>query len=347
MRPGVRNMPRRDIVLIGASAGGLESMQELVAALPAELRASLLVVLHTSKHAGSVVPEILNRKGKFRAIHPEDGARIEPGQIYVAPPDFHMIVEDGHLRVIQGPRENRHRPAIDPLFRSAAAAYGPRVAGVILSGLLDDGTAGLMVVRAAGGEAIVQDPDTALFSSMPRSALRQVPQAHVASIDEIANLLLRLSRQEVPETVSSRSAKVVAARKEVKLAEASMSEIANEARGGSPSQFACPDCGGVLWEMEDSGFLRFRCRVGHAFTAAYLDAEQQRAVEGALWAGLRALEERSSLYKRMAELTQMPSLRLEYETSAGELGSQAKTLRDFLVDVNSREEERPTVERSA
>jgi two-component system chemotaxis response regulator CheB len=257
--------------------------------------------------------------------------------MYIAPPDYHMIVEDGRLRMVQGPRENRHRPAIDPLFRSAAMAYGPRVIGVILSGLLDDGTAGLMVVHAAGGKAIVQEPRTALFASMPTSALRQVPEAVAVPLREIADLLLKLSREEVPDT-TPRGAAVVAEQKEIKLAEADMPEIENDGRRGKPSQFACPDCGGVLWEIDDTGFLLFRCRVGHAFTAAHLDAEQHRAVEAALWAALRALEERASLYRNMAERVrsaQLGALQKEYEASAREQEAQANTLRDFLLDLNS------------
>jgi two-component system chemotaxis response regulator CheB len=165
----------RDIVVIGASAGGLEALRGILSGLPQDLEAAILIVLHTANHSGSLLPEILERACSLPVSHPRDGDRIQRGRVYIAPPGFHMVVEEGFLRVLQGPRENLQRPAIDPLFRSAAAAYGRRAIGVILSGMLDDGTAGLMVVNASGGEAIVEDPQSALFSSMPRSALDQFP----------------------------------------------------------------------------------------------------------------------------------------------------------------------------
>jgi two-component system, chemotaxis family, protein-glutamate methylesterase/glutaminase len=188
----------RDIVVIGASAGGLEALRGILSGLPQDLEAAILIVLHTANHSGSLLPEILERACSLPVSHPRDGDRIQRGRVYIAPPGFHMVVEEGFLRVLQGPRENLQRPAIDPLFRSAAAAYGRRAIGVILSGMLDDGTAGLMVVNASGGEAIVEDPQSALFSSMPRSALDHVPSAHVAPLPELPAMLLHLIRQELP-----------------------------------------------------------------------------------------------------------------------------------------------------
>ncbi len=248
-----------------------------------------------------------------------------------------MVVEEGFLRVLQGPRENLQRPAIDPLFRSAAAAYGRRVIGVILTGTLDDGTAGLMVVNASGGEAIVEDPQSALFSSMPGSALDHVPNAHVAPLPEVPAILLRLLRQELPQQSNSIKAPLGAA-KETRIAELDMAEISSEARLGKPSPFACPDCGGVLWEIEQNGFLRFRCRVGHALTAKYLGAERWHAIESALWEALRALEESACLYRRMAGRAQSSCQDLParlYEERASNTESNSRILRDFLLRVNS------------
>ena len=334
-------MAHRDMVVIGASAGGLEALQRLLAALPANLDAAVLVVLHTSNHEGSVLPNILGRAGPLPAIHPEDGAPIRKGHVYIAPPNLHMIVADGHLQLIPGPRENLHRPAIDPLFRSAAAAYGGRVIAVVLTGLLDDGTSGLMVVRASGGEALVQDPETATFSSMPRSALKQVPDAHVLALEKIPDMLVRLIRDKLPaEAAAGKFPRQ--ADKDIKIAEFDMSEIENEQRLGSPSEFACPDCGGVLWEIVESNFLRYRCRVGHAFTAKYLEAEQRHAIESALWAALRALEESISLSHRLAKRAgdwQQSALYDLYRERADAKETHAKILRDFLLQVNSRGEE--------
>ncbi|MGA8531572.1 MAG: chemotaxis protein CheB, partial [Acidobacteriaceae bacterium] len=259
-------MKHRDVIAIGASAGGIEALRQLLGALPGTLEAAVLVVLHTTGRGGSLLPQILGRASRLEVSHPGDGERMQQGHIYVAPPDFHMLVEDGRLRVLQGPRENLHRPAIDPLFRSAAVAAGRRVIGVVLTGLLDDGTSGLMVVKAHGGAAIVQDPRTAMFSAMPENALEQVPGATVLPLDQIAAELVRLVNEELPETgpVLVRSA---VEEKETRLLEQAMPQIENGERPGDPSVFACPDCGGVLLEMEQNGFLRFRCRVGHAFTA--------------------------------------------------------------------------------
>jgi two-component system, chemotaxis family, protein-glutamate methylesterase/glutaminase len=191
-------MDHCDIIVIGASAGGLEAISQILAALPHDLAATVFIVLHTANRAESLLPNIFERAGNLPASHPRDGEAIERGKVYIAPPGFHMIVEEGYLRVLQGPRENLHRPAIDPLFRSAAAAYGPRVIGVILTGMLDDGTAGLMLVSAGGGEAIVQDPESALFAEMPKSALDHVSQAQAVPLRDIPERLLQLVRSPLP-----------------------------------------------------------------------------------------------------------------------------------------------------
>jgi two-component system, chemotaxis family, protein-glutamate methylesterase/glutaminase len=334
----------RDIVVIGASAGGLEAIGRILGAIPGDLDASILLVLHTAEHSRSLLPQIFERAGKLPASHPEDGEKIQRGRVYIAPPGFHMIVDDGHLRVLQGPRENLHRPAIDPLFRSAAAAYGPRVIGVILTGMLDDGTGGLMAVSAAGGEAIVQDPESALYGSMPRSALDNVSKARPTPLDDIPELLLRLIRSPLPAGLSRPRKAPMGAAKESRIAELDMEEIANEERLGRPSPFACPDCGGVLWEIEQNGFLRFRCRVGHAFTAKYLGAEQRHAVETALWEALRALEESASLYRRMAERATASHHDLPaqlYQERASDTEANSRVLRDFLLQVNVGDDPEP------
>jgi two-component system chemotaxis response regulator CheB len=255
-----------------------------------------------------------------------------------------MIVEDGLLRVVQGPRENLQRPAVDPLFRSAAAAYGPRVIGIILTGMLDDGTAGLMVVRASGGEAIVQDPKTALYPGMPRSALTHVPDARSIPLCEIPALLLQLIRRPLPPATRHPSKAAARAAQETRIAELDMNEISSEDKLGRPSPFACPDCGGVLWEIEENGFLRFRCRVGHALTARYLGAEQRHAVETALWEALRALEESASLYRRMAARATQSSHLLpaqQFEERASNTEANSRILRDFLLKVNTGESNDP------
>ncbi len=334
-------MANRNLVVIGASAGGLQALQTLLSRLPRNFGAAVLVVLHTANHVDSVLPRILGRAGPLPAFHPEDGTQIRKGDIYIAPPNFHMLVEDGSVRVIQGPRENLHRPAIDPLFRTAAVHYGPRVIGIVLTGALDDGTSGLMMVRASGGKAIVQDPATALFPSMPRSALKHVPDAYVMRVENMAEFLKRLTSEELPLraiAMTPPSSGTTDARR----AEPEMSGFEDELYAGKPSQFACPDCGGVLWEIDEHGFLRFRCRVGHAFTAKHLEAQQRHAVEAALWAGLRALEESISLSHRMekrASDSHQSALVDLYRDRAAGKEQHAKVLRDFLLQVNSVDDE--------
>ncbi len=332
-------MKHRDLIVMGASAGGIEAVRRVLGGLPEDLEAAVLVVLHTSGRSGGLLPQILGRASVLKASHPVDGEGMQRGHIYVAPPDFHLLVEDGHLRVLQGPRENLNRPAIDPLFRSAAVAAGRRVIGVVLTGLLDDGTSGLMVVKARGGAAIVQDPETAMFSAMPKSALEQVPQATVLPLERIAEELVRLVGQELPPEASSAPARETWEEKETQLLEREMPQIRNGERPGEPSVFACPDCGGVLWKMDEDGFLRYRCRVGHAFTANHLGAEQRHAVETALWSALRALEESASLYHRLAKRAapgrEMTASR--FLDRAKNTEQNARVLREYLVQVNQAE----------
>ncbi len=335
-------MPKRDIIVIGASAGGLDALRQLNCDIPPDLPASLFAVLHTSNHSPSRLPEVISRGGRLRAVHPEDGAPIENGRIYVAPPDFHLILEPGTIRVVKGPRENLHRPAIDPLFRSAAAVFGPRVIGVVLSGVLDDGTSGLMAVRSAGGAAVVQDPATALYPDMPRSALAYVPDALLASPSEIPSLLSQLTSEEVAGARPVLADSQAALQKETRFAEFDMRQIEDESSLGEPSVYGCPDCGGVLWKIDDGGFQRYRCRVGHAFTSKYLSHEQEQTYEKALWAALRTVEESASLAKRMAvrarDLNQLRSARI-HEQRALSRYQDAGTLRRMLASLSSSNNE--------
>jgi len=336
-------VPNRDLIVIGASAGGIEALQQVCGALPSNLNAAVIVVLHSSPNSGGLLPKLLTRVGRIPAVHPKNGEPIQKGMIYVAPPDYHLIVEPGLCRIIHGPRENHSRPAIDPTFRSAAVNYGRRVIGVVLTGLLDDGTSGLMVIRAHGGAAVVQHPRSAMFPAMPESALERVPDAYIASLDEIPALLEKLVADEIQVEPEPKKAKADrSTNSEIRLAELDMSEVENEIRNGHPSSFACPECGGVLWEIDQSGLLRFRCRVGHAYTARHLRAEQRHAVEAALWAALRALEESASLYRRMAMRARNnnhdKSMQV-YEERAENAEGNSRTLRDFLVHVNANEVE--------
>ena len=292
-------MQTKQIVLVGASGGGIEALKTLVAALPADFPAPLCVVLHIAPQSPGLLDEILTRSGPLPASNAISGEWLRSGHIYVAPPDFHLVVEPGRLRVTKGPRENRFRPAIDPLFRSAAQVYGPGAIGVILTGSLDDGAAGLWAVKQLGGVAIVQDPDDALFPGMPQHALDHVKVDHVAPLDAIAPLLVELTTvtKEVPaEFPVPEQLKV-----EVKIAMEQNPIDAGLEGIGVPSSFACPECHGVLLQLKEGNRTRFRCHTGHAFSVASLLAAVSEGIEDSLWNAIRALEEGQLLMTRMAE----------------------------------------------
>jgi two-component system, chemotaxis family, protein-glutamate methylesterase/glutaminase len=290
---------RRDLVVVGASAGGVEALRELVRGLPPDFDATIFAVLHIAPGTPSILPEILTRAGALNARHPEpsgtDGS-FQPRTIYVAPPDRHMIIEGDRVLAVVSGKENRHRPAIDPLFRSAARFHGPRVIGVILTGALDDGTVGLAAVKRMGGLAVVQDPGDALFPSMPRSAMSHVAVDHCVPLAEIPGLLTRLIREELSEPAVAVPDELDV---ETKLATGG-SEPSDVDKLGTHSMFTCPECKGALWELNDKRVLRFRCHVGHALTAESLAADQSEALEATLWAAVRAFEERAALGERMA-----------------------------------------------
>ena len=291
-------MPRHDVIVIGASAGGVEALITLVGSLPADLPAAIFLVLHIPAQSPSLLPDILNRVGPLHALHPVDGQTIQYGHIYVAPPDHHLMIEEGIVRVIRGPKENRHRPAIDPLFRSAARTYGTRVVGIILTGSMDDGTAGLLAIKRRGGKTIVQDPQDALFSSMPQSAIAHVEVDHVMPLSDMGPLLTQLVHEQATEQGSFPVSEVM--EMETKLAAMDMREGQYGENVGTPSVFSCPECGGVLWEVHDGNLLRFRCRVGHAYSVDSVLAGQTETVEEALWTALKTLQESASLSRRLA-----------------------------------------------
>jgi two-component system, chemotaxis family, protein-glutamate methylesterase/glutaminase len=293
-------MAGHDIVAIGASAGGVETLIELVGGLPADLPAAVFIVLHIPAHAVSALPRILGRHCELPVEHPEDGTAIKHGHIYVAPPDYHLLVKPRRIRLTRGPSENGHRPAVDPLFRSAARSYGPRVIGVVLSGALNDGTAGLWTIKSTGGLAVVQDPRDALYSGMPSSAIEHVPVDYILPLAEMPSALAKMVRQPVTEQPNpgENESKI---EYETEMAELDEKALEGYHRAGRPSEFGCPACGGVLYELHEGNILRFRCRVGHAYTAETLVAEQSDGLEEALWVALRALEERVALFKRLAE----------------------------------------------
>jgi two-component system chemotaxis response regulator CheB len=321
-----------DVVVIGASAGGVEALCTLVSMLPSDLPASIFIVLHIPAQSPSLLPEILSRQGPLHSKHPENGEQIRHGQIYVAPPDLHMLVGQGHIRLSRGPKENRHRPAIDVLFRSAALNYGTRVIGIILTGSLDDGTAGMLAIKRRGGMTVVQNPADAMYPSMPQSALTHVQIDQCMSLTEIGQMLPSLVAEPAPPQAAYPVPQEM--EEEVKIAEMDMAEMNSSTHAGVPSAFTCPDCGGTLWEIHDGNLVRFRCRVGHSFSLESMLAGQNEALEQALWVALETLEETASLQRRMmddAHARGQHWLARRFEERVRKAEKNATLLRDVLL----------------
>jgi two-component system chemotaxis response regulator CheB len=323
-------MPDHDIVVVGASAGGVEALADLAGSLPADLPAAVFVVLHVPAAVTSALPDILSRQGPLPASHVKDGEQIEPGRIYVAPPDHHLLLRSGHVHLRRGPRENGHRPAVDPLFRSAAREYASRVIGVVLSGALDDGTAGLVAIKARGGLAVVQEPADALYTGMPGSALEHVQVDHVLPVASMGPLLARLAKEPAADAPPAPAVMNV----EVEVEGFSLEAMEGE-HPGKPSGFSCPDCNGVLWEIQDGQLVRYRCRVGHAWSPESLLTQQSEGLEAALWIALRSLEERAALSKRLAEPARRRGHSItatRFEEQAAEAQEAARLVRRLLLD---------------
>ncbi len=286
----------RDVLVIGASSGGLEALRSLLRDLPADLPASLFIVLHTATHSPGLLAEILAGVSSLPVLPAADGQRFAPGCGYVAPPDRHLLVGRDHIHVRRGPRESGARPAIDPLFRSAAASCTSRVIGVLLTGLLSDGVSGLRAIKRCGGLALVQDPNEAAYPQMPRNAIRHVALDHVLPLEGLAAMLVACAREPRPPPVAVPDE----IRAEALIAAQEAHDIEDHERGPL-SPITCPECHGVLQEIEDGELIRYRCHTGHGFTLDSLGAANTEAWERALYAALRAQHERARVVRRLAE----------------------------------------------
>ena len=298
-------MKAENIIVVGASAGGFEAIKTLAAGLPAGLPAAVCVVWHMSPDVRGVLPQVLNRLDTMPAAHGFDGEQITAGRIYVAPPDRHMIIEGDRVRVTRGPKENRFRPAVDPLFRSAALHYGRKAIGVILSGALDDGTSGLWTVKRKGGIAVVQDPNDAEVPSMPENAIRGVLVDHVVPVAEIPQLLVKLVHgTELRASAAAEGGNVLEDRLldvEVGVAREENALELGIMEFGTFSPFTCPECHGVLSSISEGKIKRFRCHTGHAFTADSLLATLTENIEQELWSAVRGIEESIILLNHMGD----------------------------------------------
>jgi two-component system chemotaxis response regulator CheB len=325
------------LVVVGASAGGVEALTTLVAGLPEDLDAAVCVVLHLPAGSESRLAHILARAGPLPAVQAHGGELLEPGRIYVAPPGRHLAVQDGHALVSRGPHENGLRPSIDVLFRSAAVAYGPRAIAAILSGTRDDGVAGASAVGARGGCVFVQDPNDSLFGALPMHTVvrdhpdRVLPLAELAGA--IGSAVARLST-EGPMSENGNEDMAL----ETEYATLDAGALGREGPPGESSVYSCPECGGVLWEVEDGELLRFRCRVGHAYTADGAVDAQGESIETALWIALRALQERAQLSERLAERVGGAGAKqsqARFAELASEARAQSEVIRRLLVENGS------------
>lgn len=321
----------RDLIVIGASAGGVEALRLIARGLPANLPAAVLVVKHMNPHGPHLLPRILESAGPLAIGEVIEGAPIELGKIYIAPPDHHLLVQENRVRLTKGPKENHCRPAVDPLFRTAAMSYGARVIGVILTGRLDDGTAGLAVVKERGGLSIVQDPRDALYPSMPTSALRHVGADYTVPLADIPQLLARVAGQptgtDAPPPVSR--LREVESRFDTteKLTMQNLDAI------GSRAGLTCPDCHGPMWKVKDPAVDRFRCLVGHGHTAASILEAQEESQESYLSQALRLMNERASLLFEMrarAEDTERAVEALPYAAELAQLEKDISVIREML-----------------
>jgi two-component system, chemotaxis family, protein-glutamate methylesterase/glutaminase len=288
----------RNVVVIGTSAGGLQALDELIGQLPAGLPAAFFIVQHMAAEAsGEALVQALGRRKTFRCKIASDGETFKNGTIYIARPDYHMLVKKTTLLVTKGARENRYRPAVDPLFRSAAVTHGAAVIGVLLTGMLDDGTAGLLAIQKCGGVTVVQDPNDAAYPQMPQSAINHVDVAHVVTLADMGPLLERLIHERpgkdkrVPKDVQT----------EAVIAERVLSDVAQVNGLGQQVPYNCPNCGGVLWEVDTPDLQRYRCHTGHSYTAHALLDTQTEKIEETLWVSLRMLEERKNLLNTMIQ----------------------------------------------
>ncbi len=324
---------KRDIVVIGASAGGVEALATVVAGLPPDFRASVFVVLHVWPHAPSLLHEILDAAGPLPARAAVNGAPIEPGTIHVAVPDCHLLLEPDRMRLAHGPKENYARPAVDVLFRSAAWALGPRVVGVVLTGNLDDGTAGLWAVKERGGIAIAQSPDEASYPSMPRSAVRRVAMDAVVPLAGMAQTIVGFCEEGIMPRKE---------RGATDMMKAEIGAARGEARGGDPMRFGpfvantCPECHGAMSEIREGSIIRYRCHTGHAFTLDSLYELSHTQIGNSLWNALRAIDERIVLAQRLERQARgdgETKLAEAYGKHADLTKEWGRRVRDVILDV--------------
>ncbi|GAC1377366.1 MAG: chemotaxis protein CheB [Hymenobacter sp.] len=324
----------RDIVVIGASAGGVSALLELAKSLPADFSAPIFIVQHVAPDSPSILPQLLSSVSALKARHPKNGETVTPGVLYVAPPDHHLLLEGNRVLVTRGPKENRFRPSIDALFRSAAYTFGPRVIGVVLTGYLDDGTSGLWSVQRMGGLTIVQDPHDAEQPAMPTNALEFVKPDYLVPIATLGSLLVRLTTELAPDKPRLPAAQLDLLKIELTIAKQGGAFELGIIEHGVLTPFTCPDCHGALTQLIEGQLIRYRCHTGHAYTVSALLSEVTASVESLLYQSMRGLEETKMLLHNLgmhfsaAQQTEVAAL---FFRKADETGEQARVVHASIL----------------
>ena len=336
-----------NIIVIGTSAGGLKALSAIVSVLPANLDAALFIVQHLAADKPSILPQILEDVSSLAASFPADGETIQIGHIYVAPPDHHLLLNQGSMRVVRGPQENRFRPAIDTLFRSAARSYGSSVVGVVLTGYLDDGTVGLQAIKKRGGVAIVQDPNEAEYPNMAKSALQYVKVDYCLPLAEISDQIIQLSK-EPAETEDYPMTQEIEFESRIYEQQMNTQEFLEHVEAiGTRTTYTCPECNGIIWQIGKEHPLRFRCHTGHSFTADVLLSEQTQHLEDALWSAVRAMEEKVTFLHQMAEQMKnynLTSAKAKYEDHAANLDKEVALIRGMILHGFATKQPMTTIE---
>lgn len=328
-------MKKHDIIVIGSSAGGVNALKEIAGLLPANMEASVFIVQHVSPDSISLLPRILSHGGKLKAVHPEDGEVIQRGYIYIAPPDRHMLIEGDHILIKKGPKENRFRPSVDALFRSAAYNYGPRVIGVVLTGMLDDGTSGMWSVNRLGGICVVQQPEDAAYPAMPLNVLEYVRPDHVVPLSAIPGLLIELVQTPVDDEEPDQLPDLEKMKIEIDIAAQKNAFEKGILEMGDLTPLTCPECHGVLVKLTEGTLIRYRCHTGHSFHSSSLLAGNVESVEMKLWEALKNFEEIAVLLEQSAgEFEQSSNVNAASDCLAKskKVRNKAKKLHDFIMN---------------
>lgn len=326
-------MNKFDAIVIGSSAGGVTALKKIVQDLPPGFKTPVFIVQHIAPHRPSDMADILDRVGPLSVVTPVDGQKIAAGLVYIAPPDHHMLIEGNRILIKRGPKENTFRPSIDALFRSAAYTYGPGVIGVVLTGMLGDGSSGMWSIKRMGGITIIQDPEEAQYASMPSSVLEYVNVDHISSLSDMATLLTGICEKGIISKPDTANQEVKLLKMEADIAALTYAFDKGIIEMGELSSLTCPDCGGALTSFKEGHLLRYRCHTGHAYSSASLLSEVTETAENKLWQALRSLEEAVIIVEKEADVSQYGEGRqvaMSYSAKIQSLRRRADELHKFI-----------------